>query len=246
MTVWNAAICDDDAAERRRTLELVQAWGAQRPELRLQARDFASSPALLSSKGAVDFEVYLLDVLMPEPDGIQTGLELRRLGAKGEIIYLTATRDFAVESYQAEALAYLLKPVEKQALFAALDRAAQRLNGRRAGELLVHTAEGVRRLPLDSLLWVERAGRRMICRCTGGEAVMSTSLRTSFASTLAPLLQDGRFALCGASYLVNLRHVSAVESGLVKMDDGSALPLPRRAAASFKRAWMNHWLEESV
>ena len=240
------AVCDDDAAQRRQVAELLGALGRAKPELDLQWQEFSSGKALLWSQNPAAFEVYLLDVLMPEPNGIETGLELRRLGAKGEIVYLTATRDYAVESYQAEALAYLVKPVDRQALQGAVERAARRAARRRAGEMLLRTGEGVRRLPFDRLLWVERTGRRMICRCTGGEAVESTSLRASFAETLAPLLQDKRFAACGASYVVNLHHVSAVESGLVKMDDGSALPLPRRAAAGFKRAWMDHWLEESV
>ena len=240
------AVCDDEEQERTTTLALLRAYAGERPGSRLQLRAFASGKALLWDEDAAAFDLYLLDVLMPGPNGIDTGLELRRMGIGGKIVFLTASRDYAVESYRAQAFYYLVKPLERADLFAVLDRAVEELTRQRAGELLVHTAAGVRRLPFDRLLWVERAGRRMVCHCAGGEAVESTSLRTPFAAALAPLLRDGRFAACGASYVVNLHHVSGVEQGEVKMDDGAALPLPRRAATGFKRAWMDHWLGETT
>ena len=58
---------------------------------------------------------------MPGVNGIAVGLRLREMGAAGEIIYLSASRDFAVESYQAQAFFYLLKPVASDRLFPVLD-----------------------------------------------------------------------------------------------------------------------------
>lgn len=240
------AVCEDDAMERQAAVELLRAYAAQSPATELKIQEFSSGKALLWSNSAAAFDLYLLDVLMPGLDGIAIGLELRGQGAQGEILYLTSSRDYAVESYQVGAFYYLLKPVSREALFPVLDRVRQRLARRQEGELLVHTAEGTRRILYDGLLWVERTGRRMVCRCADGETVVSTSLRASFAQTLEPLLREGRFAACGASYVVNLHHVSAVGGGLVTMDNGASVPLPRRAAAAFKRAWIGHWLEDDA
>lgn len=239
------AVCEDDAAERQALTELLLEYAARWPAAELQIQEFCSGKALLWSKNAAAFDLYLLDVLMPGPDGIATGLELRRQGAEGEILYLTSSRDYAVESYQVGAFYYLMKPAGTEQLFPVLDRVTERLARRQAGELLLHTGEGTRRVPYGSILWVERAGRRMVCRCAGGETVTSTSLRASFAKTLEPLLQEGRFAACGASYVVNLHHVKEVGGGLIRMDNGATVPLPRRAAAAFKRAWVEHWLGEN-
>ena len=58
------------------------------------------------------------------------------------------------------------------------------------------------------------------------------------------LLADRRFCLCGASFVLNYQHVAGVKGQTALLDDGQVIPLPRTAAAEFKRAWGNYWLEE--
>ena len=63
------------------------------------------------------FDIYLLDVIMPGQNGIELGLSIREFDQGGRIIYLTASSDFAVDSYRAKASDYLLKPLDKSRLF---------------------------------------------------------------------------------------------------------------------------------
>ena len=62
---------------------------------------------------------------MPEMSGIELGIRLRELGCRGTIIYLTVSPDFAVDSYDARAFHYLLKPVKSTRLFEVLDQALE-------------------------------------------------------------------------------------------------------------------------
>lgn len=69
------------------------------------------------------FDLYLLDIVMPEQNGIEVGLSIRKLDGLGLIVYLTTSPDYAVDSYLTNAFHYLLKPVRWEQMVSVLDRA---------------------------------------------------------------------------------------------------------------------------
>ena len=108
----------DEPEQLEKVAGLLRDYGQRRSVPPWQVFPFPSGYALLD--GAEEqggFDLYLLDVLMPGLDGIQTGAKLRAQGDPGEIVYLTNSRDHAVESYGVRAFYYLVKPVEAEALF---------------------------------------------------------------------------------------------------------------------------------
>ncbi len=237
------AVCDDDAAELARSQTLLTEFCARRPDLAAQVAAFGSAPDLLDAlRRGADFDLYLLDVIMPEKNGIEVGKELRSLGRSGAIIYLTTSPDYAVDSYQTQAFYYLLKPVARDRLFAVLDRAVDALDKRKDQATIVSTAAGLRSIPLHDILYVERVERSMRYYLVGGETVDSRTLRGSLRSGAAPLLEDRRFFLCGASFVLGLHHVTSVERGRAALDSGGFVPVSQNACGELKQAWMNYWL----
>ncbi len=237
------AVCDDDAAELARSETLLKEFCTRRPELAAQVTVFRDAQGLLDALNqGKGFDLYLLDVLMPGKNGIEAGKELRRLGQEGEIIYLTTSPDYAVDSYQTQAFYYLLKPVARDQLFAVLDRAADALGKRKDQTAIVSTAAGLRSIPLSDILYVERVDRSMRYYLAGGEAVDSRTLRGSFREGTAPLLEDSRFFLCGASFVLGLHHVKSVERSRAMLDTGAWVPVSQTACGELKQAWMNYWL----
>ncbi len=237
------AVCDDDAAELARTETLLKEFRARRPDLAAGVTVFPSALGLLDALGTgSDFDIYLLDVLMPGKNGIEAGKELRGLGRDGAIIYLTTSPDYAVDSYQTQAFYYLLKPVDRDRLFQVLDLAVEALDKRRDQTTIVSTAAGLRSIPLKDILYVERVDRSMRYYLVGGETVDSRTLRGSLRDGAAPLLEDSRFFLCGASFVLGLHHVKSVERGRATLDSGSWVPVSQSACGELKQAWMNYWL----
>lgn len=237
------AICDDDSADLLQEQACLEAYLHARPELEGQVFPFPSGQRLLEAVAARGgFDLYVLDVVMPAMDGIQTGLALRALGDSGELLYLTSSRDYAVDSYEVDAFFYLLKPVEQEKLFRVLDRAVEKLRRRETEGILVRTPHGVQRVLLDRILYVERVKKSMRYYCTDG-IVDTTTLRCSFHEAAAPLLADQRFTQCGASFVLNLRHIRGVDTQSALLDTGGRVPIPRRAAPALKQAWGAYWLE---
>ena len=238
------AICDDEAQYVQQIKNFLQECLHGHPELSGQIDSFSLGRELLyQAEESGGFDLYLLDIIMPGLNGIQTGRQLRQLGDGGEIIYLTTSPDYAVDSYSVRAFFYLLKPLEKGRLFEVLDAAVKKLDDRRSKAVLIATKDGPRRLLLDQILYVERVGRGLRYFCSGG-AVDSLSLRVPFHAAVEPLLADPRFCQCGSSFAFNLQHVAGVSGQEVLLDSGGAVAIPRASVAPFKHAWGSFWLEE--
>lgn len=238
------ALCDDEPGQRSLTGGLLREYMEQRPSLAARLTVVSSGEELLEQAEAEGgFDLYVLDVIMPELSGIDVGVKLRELGSGAPIIYLTTSPDYAVDSYLAQAFYYILKPVDRSQLFEVLDRAAALLEKRRAVSMPIKTKSGVRLAPLDEILYVELAGRLARYHLTGGETVDSMTLHGPFQAEIAPLLEDARFVLCGSSFAVNLHYVTAVDKGELTVGNHFSIPLPRRLVTQVKKQWGEYWLK---
>lgn len=239
------AVCDDEEKQLNQAAALVNSYLQSHLHLHGQVETFRSgSELLMRAESGGGFDLYVLDILMPELSGIDTGRRLRALGEGGEIVYLTSSNDFASDSYDVRAFFYLLKPVEEMKLFSVLDGAVKKLNRRRNSAVVVTTTDGPRRILLEHIRYVERVGRCMRYFCTDG-TVDSQTIRVSFREAAAPLLDDRRFFLCGASFVLNFQYVIGVNGQAALLDNGQTVTLPRTSATEFKKAWGNYWLTET-
>ena len=238
------AICDDNNAELQYTAWMTAEYFRAHPAHSPTVETFHSGKDLLSQVEArKGFDLYILDILMPDMSGIEIGRRLRSMGAGGEIIYLTSSNDFAADSYEVRAFFYLLKPVEQQKLDRVLDDAVDKLNRELSAAIMVNTPQGTRRLLMERIRSTERVGRCIRYHCTDG-AVDSLTIRSSFKEMMEPLLADRRFRLCGASYVLNFQYITGINGQTCLLDNGQTIVLPKAAAAAFKQDWGSYWLEE--
>lgn len=69
------------------------------------------------------FDIYCLDILMPGYTGLEAAKEIRRFDKNAQIIFVTGSPEFALESYCVKAINYVLKPVTREKIFLTLDEA---------------------------------------------------------------------------------------------------------------------------
>jgi len=240
--VFRIALCDDDVKQRQLTHKLLNSYFSLRSTA-AKIWEYSSGQALLNAMFDEAFDLYLLDIVMPEMDGIDLGAELRKSDESGVIIYLTTSPDFALQGYSVKAASYLLKPVQEDELFRALDDAFKAITNRREQSIMVKTADGMSRLLLDHILYVEQTERAPRYHLKDGSYVVGVTIQTSFQDTIRPLLADKRFYLCGASFVLNLHCIKSINKAAVLFVGGQQTTVPRRAAAELNTAWIHYWLE---
>lgn len=91
-------------------------------------------------------DLVLLDLQMPGMGGLQVIHGLRRAAHVPVFVIVTAYDSYAVQAFESGAVDYLLKPVRRQRLMAAVER-ARRVSEREAAEKLAHIQEVLQRPP---------------------------------------------------------------------------------------------------
>ena len=111
-------VVDDDESLRTSLLRLLSAAG-------FEARGYASTGDFLLQPLPDRSGCVLLDVRLPGPSGLELQAALQRQGVALPVVFLTGYADVAasVRAMKAGAVDFLTKPVERAALFEALQRA---------------------------------------------------------------------------------------------------------------------------
>ena len=238
------AVCDDEMLCRSQIIFLLNEYIKQNSNRNITVSEYANAENLLDAIGkGCEFDIYILDVVMPGMNGIELGIELRKQGIRGKIIYLTSNEEFAIDSYKAKATNYILKPVVKDELFSTLDEIAEQISAKEKS-LIVKTSEGITRLSYDNITYAELVRKAIVYHLADGSTVESTTIRTAFSKAVEELLCDSSFFLCGSSMLVNLYHVSSVKKDSLVFRNERILFLPKSACLDVRSAWIDFWFKE--
>lgn len=237
------AVCDDEKPELEKILGLLREYDRARQDLSLTLSAFSGAESLLNFVDEYGgFDLYILDIVMPETNGIQLGSSLRKLGEEGMIVYLTNSPDFAVDSYTVEALGYLLKPVGADSLFSCLDKAADRFALRNQNVVIVRMSRSERAIPVWDILYAERVRRLVAYHTRSGPVINSATFNGTFQNAVASLLEHREFLLVGSSFAVNLRHVTEITRHNLVIAGEYRISIPRGKYEAYKSAWSDYWL----
>lgn len=222
------AICDDEASELAETYASIEKYSNKRMELDVAAQKFQHYSDLLDAiETHGRYDIYILDIIMPELNGIQLGMEIRKKDNDSIIIFLTSSAEYGVDSYSISAKDYILKPYTEEALFSALDKAVASMSIEKTRRYLMHVPGGVYAIPYGRLLYMEYYKHRLIAHTVDGEKIESIVLREPFTNLVSPLIEEGRFVQVSASYIINMQYVRRFTSRFFELSNGKTLPLSR-------------------
>lgn len=238
------AICDDQAEELELTYSMAETYHTLHPELNISFRKFRSGADLLKSiKMQNHFDIYLLDILMPEKDGIEIGAVIREKDDTAVIVYLTSSPDYALQSYQVDAGGYLLKPCDEKNLFATLDKVIAKLDTENQKRLVLRTSnDGIEGIAYSHLLYLEYYQHRLIAHTTDHGKTESIYYRESFKELTASIT-DNRFIKISASIIVNMQHIRNITSRDIRLSNGEILNVSRMYATDARKSFMDYLLE---
>ena len=240
MSLQRILIADDEAPARGRLRRLVEELEGYQV-----IGEAEHGRAVVDACNELKPDVVLLDIRMPDMDGIEAARHLSKLETGPAVIFTTAFDHYAVEAFDAQAIGYLLKPVRRERLLRALRQAA-RLAGPELSSaagprvarrnLCVRKPSGLQLIDVDSISHFQADQKYVTVFHAGGEDLLDEPLKD-----LAEEFSD-RFIRIHRSVLVSARHLE----GLEKTDSGqhqvrlrgheTALPVSRRHVTDVKLA----------
>lgn len=228
------AVCDDDEREISRIGKLITEYQMSR-EKSVDCHYFISSTDFLCELRGGEYDLVLLDVLMPGAGGIQAAKELRELDKNVRIIFVSASPEFAVESYSVGAYYYLLKPIEAEAFFTLLDKIEGELSARVEQGFILKSRDGVVRVAFAGLAYVEVINKTVFFHMADGTVREVTATLADFEGKL---LSREEFLKTHRSYLVNLNFIQAIDMNCIMMKDGHSIPVSRQRRSMVQDTYM--------
>lgn len=174
---------------------------------------------------------------MPHMSGMELAQRIRERREAAELLFFTASREYAVDAFTVRAAGYLLKPVEKAAFQKALLSALCTLSGRESAFLLVKTKDGIRKICLRELMLAESFNHSRVYTLADGTAVETAD---TLASLMEQLAKEPRFFSPHRTYIVNLDYVSRLASAELLLTNGKRLPVSRKLYPKLKAAYMKY------
>lgn len=177
-------VVDDEPPARNRLKDLLADCAEQLP-LTLVG-EAGNGVEALDKLSEVHADVVLVDIRMPQMDGIELAQHLNKLHKPPVIIFTTAYDSYAINAFEQRAIDYLLKPIRLGRLFEALTRARnavpvrsevlQELTPDPRKNISIHERGKIVLVPIEQILYLRAELKYITVRTVENEYLIEESL----------------------------------------------------------------------
>lgn len=229
------AIVDDVRADREFLSGLVETY-FQKRNIIFDIDTFVSGEDFFKTYAGSLYDIVFLDIYMYGISGMASAQKLREQQDHCHLIFVTTSADYAVSSYDVQAVYYLIKPLEYQKLERALDLCCKRTRNNKYIEVISN------RLPtkilLNNFLYAETYQNAISIHTTVG--CIKTYM--TFRNFLLLLNKDPRFLVCYKGCTINMDHIRGMVDDCFIVSNKDRVPIRKRELNLIKKEYANYLL----
>lgn len=233
------AIVEDDPLFLRQATTFVELFGEQ------TGRDFSvttfNSATTFLKEFNANFDILLLDILMPSYNGIEVAQEVRKSDENLAILFITSTPQYAIKGYTVNALSYILKPLSWPAFEAEFSRAVDHVLAEERPTIMLQSGAKYYQVPHHTINYIESWQHKISVHTDDRDITVPYTL-----SALEERLSPAGFYRINSYYLVNMTHVESVEGQNCVLDTGVELKISRARKKGFIEALTRHLSDDGA
>ncbi len=235
----NIALCDDNIQDLNELEILLKKYKELHSNTHFEIESFLN-PSILYKKIQENnlADIYILDILMSETTGIELGNIIRTHGNKNAIIYTTSSDDFALDAYHIHAVRYLLKPIQENQFFEAIDYALSYVEFKKVPIYSIKTKKGLISVPYSNIEYIENASRMLHLYQTDSSVITSIFIRKSFEDEVKELSDNSYFIKVHKSFIINMNYIQKLEGNSIIMRSGAIVPISKKNITFVKRQYL--------
>jgi len=235
----NIAICDDTMEELERISSYVSK-NIKDLDIPFKISSFSEGQDLLEdiNSSKQNFDIIFLDVYMKFSNGIDIASRIRDFDKECKIIFITSSKEHAVDSYDVSALHYILKPINEEKLINAIKIAIESLN-KENKQVVIMNKKGNYRILYKDILYAESKARVVNIYLKSSEVISFYSKLEDFFQSL----KDERFLRCHKSFFVNMDYILKIENNCAFMCNNVIIPITSSKIAVIKEKYFNYLLK---
>lgn len=227
------AVCDANERDRSFLIRaLEQNLCKVLPEAECpEIQAFQNTELLLGAMERRSFDVVFLGIAMPAMNGMEAARVLRARRYRGAILFVAETPAYGAESYEVDALYYLVKPYTEAQLRAALRKFPEHLQEVVLPSISVVSNRVKRQLLLRDIVWIE-AGDHCAQIHTFAETLRTGRLLSDLYGAVCEV---GRFVKCNRGCVVNIDYVVRCDSEFVYLRTGERILMNLRNSRKIRQ-----------
>lgn len=245
MTV-RIALCDDETAELNKTEEILSAYEQKHMNTDFMIERFESADELLYMVRERKYSPNLIfmDIYMPgesgknAPVGMEAARQLRGMGSRAKLVFLTTSREHALNAFEVDASQYLIKPIQADKLFSLLDRFREEAEEEQEKYLLLRVEGMLKKVSFNDIVYCEAQGKRQCIYMADGTEVMQ-HLTMAKLYEMCSVCQA--LVKVGVSYIVHLEHLDSLNAQEAQMDNGRKIYLPRGTYRCLREQYFDYY-----
>jgi two-component system response regulator AlgR len=191
-------------------------------------------------------DIVLLDIRMPGIDGLEVARQLAMLPEPPAVIFTTAFDEYALQAFESEAVAYLLKPIRAEKLRAALSKAARLTRPQlrqvaaaarepvQRSHIGVRGRDGLKLIPIDEVFYFQADQKYTTVKHQKGEDLIEDSLKTLEEEFAAAFVRVHRNSLVNTRYLERIARDASGQHFVHLRGVPDSLEVSRRMAGDLK------------
>ena len=226
--MYHIAIVEDEAAFAAQLQEYLEKYQEEH-DVRFKISVFGDGEEILKDYQPL-YDIILLDFEMPKVNGMQAAEQIREQDADVTLMFITNMAGYAIKGYEVGALDFVMKPVNYYTFSMKLTRVLKRTRQKARQEILLTLPDGVKKLNVQQIYYVEVQNRMLSYHTDEGGFRMRGTMQS-----VEQMLRPYAFVKCNHWYIVNLKHVSEVRKNTAIVA-GHELEVSRRNRTAFLQA----------
>ena len=213
MNIITCIIVDDEPL----AVKLLESFVAKTPQLRLE-QSFTDSVEALAWLKEHPVDIAFMDIQMPDLNGIELS---HMLPNETKVIFTTAFKEYAFESYEVSAIDFLLKPIRYNKFIAAVEKAEHLIGLERnltettdsplKKTMFIRIDGELRQVNFDQILYVEGMKDYVRFHVEGESRPLTTHMTMKAVEEALP---TDTFMRINRSYIVRLDKIRTVDRNL--------------------------------
>lgn len=198
---------------------------------------FSKGMELIDRLSEKSCQILLLDIDMPETDGLEIAAKLNEINPKPLLVFVTSHDELVYDSLQYHPFGFVRKGYLDKELPKILADCEKELASREKNFCFYTEGSDVK-LPLAEILYFESEGNYLKLITKNGEYRFRETL-----SAVENSLSHSGFVRIHKGFLVNQAEVKILRADKIELNCGISLPLGRRFADSAKKILMRYMLK---
>lgn len=231
------ALCDDQEYYRKQLYNYLLEYQKDK-NIIIHINEYSSGGELLQASFSQEgsYQIYFLDVNMPDMQGTTVAKELRNIGKNSVICFVTSFKEYAYDAFQVEAMDYIVKPINYEQLKKFMDKAIVlcrlHIEVQEAEKKYLSIQQRQTTIILEQrhILYIEKRRNQCVV-CTNTEEILCYNT----LKNLYEQLNSSIFMFTHQGYIVNFYHIKEIRSNMIYMGNNILIPVSRKYQEAIKK-----------